>query len=510
MDEELFHNLFIFEMANNHMGDVAQGMRIIQAMALVARDYPSFRYAVKFQYRDLDTFIHPEYKHRTDLKYVKRFMETKISERDRRLLRDEVKRQGLLAICTPFDEPSVDEIERHEYDVVKIGSCSFTDWPLLERIVRVEKPIIASTAGASLDDIDKVVSFFEHRKKKFCLMHCVGEYPVKNENLQLNQIHLLKSRYPDVPIGYSTHEDPDNTDAIKIAVAMGAVVFERHVGVKNEKYDINAYSSTPEQVAKWLSSAHSSMVMCGVSRKRFEGTEKERSDLRGLQRGVFLKRKIKEGEKLNSENTFFAIPNREGQIVANEMSKYCEYISKKEIEINQPALACDFSIHHLRGKVLNIVRQVRGILLASKTALPDKLEMELSHHYGIDKFAEWGATIINCINREYCKKLIIVLPGQKHPVHYHKRKEETFHILYGDVAVNVAGKAMRNRNGEMIVVEREKKHSFSSETGAIIEEISTTHFRDDSFYEDGTISKNKDRKTSMTFWSDWLYSATLN
>ena len=48
-----------------------------------------------------------------------------------------------------------------------------------------------SAAGSSLQDIDNVVSFFEHRNKDFSLMHCVAEYPTGNGNLQLNQIELL-------------------------------------------------------------------------------------------------------------------------------------------------------------------------------------------------------------------------------------------------------------------------------------------------------------------------------
>jgi quercetin dioxygenase-like cupin family protein len=103
-----------------------------------------------------------------------------------------------------------------------------------------------------------------------------------------------------------------------------------------------------------------------------------------------------------------------------------------------------------------------------------------------------------------------VLPGQKHPVHYHKRKEETFHILYGDVAVTVGGNTKKNKNGEMTIVERGAKHSFDSETGAIIEEISTTHYKDDSFYDDASILNNQSRKTGLTFWSDWLYKSDLN
>ena len=96
-------------------------------------------------------------------------------------------------------------------------------------------PIIASTASASFEEIDKVVSFFEHRKKKLCLMHCVGAYPTQRQDLQLGQIDFLKKRNPDITIGFSTHEEPDNIDSIKVAIAKGASVFERHVSVYTEK-----------------------------------------------------------------------------------------------------------------------------------------------------------------------------------------------------------------------------------------------------------------------------------
>ena len=113
-------------------------------------------------------------------------------------------------MTTPFDENSVDLAEELDVDIVKIASCSFGDWPLLEKIVQGDKPIIFSTAGAKFNTIDKVVSFFQHREKEFAIMHCIGEYPTPPPNLQMNQISLLKERYPDVPIGFSTHENPEN------------------------------------------------------------------------------------------------------------------------------------------------------------------------------------------------------------------------------------------------------------------------------------------------------------
>lgn len=496
--------LFIFEMANNHSGDVTHGLRIIKEIKKACRDY-DFEFAFKFQYRELDTFIHPDFKDRQDIKYIKRFSETELNEEEFFKLKNEAVNNGFKTICTPFDGKSVDLIEKQGFDIIKIASCSFTDWPLLERIAKTDKPIIASTAGTSLEEMDKVVSFFEHRNKEFCLMHCVGAYPTVRENLQLNQIDLLKERYPEIAIGFSTHEEPDNIDSIKIAVAKGAKIFERHVSVKTEKYGINGYSSTPKQINNWLASAKDAMAICGIAEGRYEISEKERNDLRGLKRGVFAAGKISKGEKINLGNAFLAIPNVEDQVLANDLAKYTEFTAEKDIDANEPVMYDDVNIKNSRVKVLSIIKQLKDVIVKSNIVLPNRIELELSHHYGIKKYKECGAAILNCINREYCKKLIILLPKQKHPVHHHVKKEETFHVLYGNMKVNINGEEKLLKAGEMLTIERRVKHSFSSETGCVFEEVSTTHYKDDSFYDDKEVVENKSRKTQMTFWSDWLY-----
>lgn len=496
--------LFIFEMANNHSGDVEHGIRIIREMKEVSDEF-DFKVAFKLQYRDLDTFIHPDYKNRSDIKYIKRFSETRLSQEEFKTLKDEITACGFISICTPFDENSVDLIDKHGYDVIKIGSCSFTDWPLLERIVLSDKPIIASTASASLEEIDRVVSFFEHRGKDFALMHCVGAYPTARENLQLNQIDLLKNRYPEVSIGFSTHEEPDNLDSVRMAIAKGAGIFERHVAVPTDKYGINAYSSTPAQVRNWLASAADAYKICGTEEGRYEISEKEYNDLRGLKRGVFASANLYPGEKIKSENTFLAIPNNEDQLIANDLAKYTEYTAKTDIKDNQAVSYSELESKNLREKVLSIIKKIKAIIVESRIALPNKIDLELSHHYGIDKFEEWGAAILNCINREYCKKIIIILPGQNHPDHHHVKKEETFQVLYGDMKVKMEEEEIQLKAGEMITVERGRKHSFSSDTGCVFEEVSTTHFKNDSFYEDPEVAGNQERKTQMTFWSEWLY-----
>ena len=497
--------LMVFDMANNHNGDVNHGIKIIQKIYEVCEEFmEDFIFGFKFQYRDLDTFIHPDYKERMDIKYVKRFSETRLSDEDFKLMKDEVERLGFVSICTPFDENSVDLIERYNFDIIKVASCAFTDWPLLEKIAETDKPIIASTAGATLKEIDSVVSFLEHRNKKAVIMHCVGEYPTKVENLQLNQIGFLRKRYPEMIIGFSTHEEPDNLDSIKIAIAKEGRVFERHVAVESDKYPINGYSSTPSQIKKWLQSAREAYKIGGVENDRHPSTEKEKKDLRGLKRGVFVKEGLKEGDKLTKENTFYAIPCSEEQLIANDISKYVEYILKRDIGAKEVVNSEDLEIKNSRARVLEIIGKLKEIVIESHVALPPKVDLELSHHYGIEKFEEYGATILNCINREYCKKLIILLPKQKHPSHYHKKKEETFQVLYGEMNLTIGGKEKLLHVGDMQTVERGVPHNFSSEEGCVFEEISTRHYKDDSFYEDEEITKKKDRKTEMTFWPDWL------
>jgi len=498
---EVFNKLFIFEMANNHMGDVEHGLRIIREIYEVCKDFP-FKFGFKFQFRDLDTFIHPDYKERMDFKYVKRFSETRLNAAQFKILKDEIDKLGFVSICTPFDERSVDLIEEMNFSIIKIGSCSFTDWPLLERVVKTDKPIIASAAGAKLEDIDKVVSFFEHRGKTFALMHCVAEYPTQNKNLELNQIDLFKGRYPQAAIGYSTHEDPNNFDAIKIAIAKGALLFERHVGVKTDKYSLNAYSSTPEQIKIWLTSAKEAFEMCGVKGKRLEFTPEETASLRALGRGAFAKRPIKKGERITLSDVFLAIPTLDDQIIASDFSKYTEFYAKTAISTNRPILLSNLTKIDNREKIYAIVQKVKKVLKDGNVSVPGMLDLEISHHYGVDRFDEYGCTIINVINREYCKKLIVLLPGQKHPEQYHERKEETFHVLYGDVLLNLDGVEKQCKAGDVVTVERRQKHIFSSKSGAIIEEISSTHYKDDSFYTDPEIAKNEHRKTLISYWMD--------
>ena len=68
-------------------------------------------------------------------------------------------------MCTPWDEKAVQFLENSNIEIMKIASCSFNDWDLLERVSLCKQPIIASTAGAKKIDIDKVYSLFKNKNK---------------------------------------------------------------------------------------------------------------------------------------------------------------------------------------------------------------------------------------------------------------------------------------------------------------------------------------------------------
>ncbi|HNB01649.1 MAG TPA: hypothetical protein PLK61_07580 [Nitrosomonas sp.] len=78
---ELFDRLYIFEMANNHEGSVAHGLKIIDVVANLAKKH-QIKAAVKLQLRELETFIHPDYKQREDIKHIKRFESARLNFQD--------------------------------------------------------------------------------------------------------------------------------------------------------------------------------------------------------------------------------------------------------------------------------------------------------------------------------------------------------------------------------------------------------------------------------------------
>ncbi len=494
----LLNNLFIFEMANNHQGSFQHGRAIISEMGRIARRH-NLNAAVKFQYRDLDSFIHADYKTANEPKHISRFMETRLSRDDYRALIDYTRNEGLTTVVTPFDEISVDHCLEDGVDILKVASCSANDWPLLERIAEARRPTIVSTGGLNVTEIDSVVSFFIHKRIQLGVLHCVGIYPMPPQDANLNFMEKLSNRYPSVPVGWSGHEAPTDLTTVVVAVAKGAQILERHVGLPTESIKLNAYSMSPAQTEQWVEAALESKAICGGETKRI--TQSELDSLRSLKRGVYAARKIKAGELIDRAEVIFQMPCQNDQLTSGEFGRYrVQYIASRDYDAGDPIK--EEPRYDDLSALRSIIHDVKGMLYESKIALGDDVQIELSHHYGFKQFRRTGAVIVNVINRNYCKKLIILLPGQNHPVHWHEKKEETFQILAGEMEVYRNGENLTLKAGGKMLIEPGTRHSFRTQYGVIFEEVSTTHFRNDSFYEDEQIQKQDPlaRKTILTDW----------
>lgn len=494
--------LYCFEMANNHQGSVEHGKSIIANLSDIVKRL-GVRAMVKLQFRDFETFLHPA--DRMGLpgtepltRHTTRFLQTALSRAQFEELVGYSRTLGLPAYSTPFDETSVDLCLDFGFDVIKVGSCSAYDWPLLRRIAETKLPVIVSLAGATLNEINDVVDFFRSSGNPLAIMHCIGVYPAAAEDLQMDVIRQLRERYPGVVVGYSGHEPPGELDLVALAVAKGATILERHVGFPTEEIKLNAYSLTPDEVDRWIAAAQRAVGACanGTPRRPVAG---ERESLLSLKRGIYAQRTIPAGHTIRAEDVFLAMPCLEGQFHAGKYWEIVDsYTPMRPIDANMP-LGLDLPDHLPKPLVLaSIAARVKEMLEEAKISLDDQVGVELSHQYGVDRFYEVGAVIIDIVNREYCKKLVLQFPGQTHPNHKHVQKEETFQVLSGTVDLLLDGEPKRLVAGQKQLVEREQMHAFSTETGMIFEEISTTHIRGDSIYEDQSVpSDPTTRKTKI-------------
>ena len=252
-----------------------------------------------------------------------------------------VKRRGLVAMCTPFDEASVDKIVDMNFDVIKIASCSANDWPLLEKAASAGMPMIVSTGGLTLDQVDDVVSLLEHRGSDFALMHCVSIYPTPDEACNLGNIASFRARYPGRVIGWSTHENPADTVPIGVAAALGAEMFERHVGVATDTVKLNAYSATPEQIDDWIAAWKKVRTLRG-SEVRQAALPEEREAIDGLRRGVFARGPIEANATLMRDDVYFAFPLAPGGLSSGEWRP--GIVTLDEIAADAPVIKASIEI----------------------------------------------------------------------------------------------------------------------------------------------------------------------
>ena len=218
---------FIAEVGNNHNGDYFLARKTIESAAAAGAN------AVKFQKRFIDEVFTTEMQKRPQIKdqvYGKTYGEYRksleLNVDEFRELKKVSEDLGLIFFATPFDEKSVDFLERIGIAVYKISSFDVTNLPLLDSVARKGKPIILSVGMSDLSEVDEAVETILRHNDQLVLTHCVAVYPVPDEMLNLNVISTLRERFHPLPVGYSGHEK-DILPSLA-AVVLGARSIERH------------------------------------------------------------------------------------------------------------------------------------------------------------------------------------------------------------------------------------------------------------------------------------------
>lgn len=336
MNRDFFEDLFVLELANNHWGKLERGLEIIKQYSRIIR-FNNVRAAIKLQFRDVENFIHKDFRDRQDIRYIKKTLDTQLSFENYAVMVEAIRKGGCIPMATPFDEASVDMCVALDIKIIKIGSSDLNDWFLIEKIATTKRPVIVSTGGASLKDIDDLVLFFENRNIPLAINHCVSLYPTEDNDLELNQIDFLKNRYPNHTIGFSTHEYHDWTNSMMIAYAKGARTFERHVDIKDGTTKISPYCSLPDQIDTWIKAYKKAREMSGSPGTQHRvPPQNEIEYLDSLVRGVYAKRDLPVGHVLTMNDVYLAIPLQKGQISCREMMQ--GEVMIKPVEKDKPVM----------------------------------------------------------------------------------------------------------------------------------------------------------------------------
>jgi len=158
---------------------------------------------------------------------------------------------GVQMFATAFDFSSVDFLMKLGVPAFKVASGDLKNIPLLTYIAKCQKPMIVSTGGATMVDVQKAYDAIMPINPKLCLLQCTSGYPAEFDELNLRVITTYRERFPDTVVGYSSHDN-----GISVAVAayvLGARVVEKHFTLNHTlKGTDHAFSLEPIGLKKMV------------------------------------------------------------------------------------------------------------------------------------------------------------------------------------------------------------------------------------------------------------------
>ena len=266
----------IAEIGNNHNGSFDRAVEMVDRAREIGVD------CVKFQMRHLDQVYRQRSldKSGDDLgtEYVIDLLSRfELSVSEHRKLAEYCAQVGILYLCTPWDNKSVDVLEDVGVFAYKVASADLTNVPLLRRLIETAKPLILSTGMSTEDEVKNSVTLLSEHEARFVLLHCNSTYPAPLHDIHLQWMNTLRDIHPFV--GYSGHERGINVSLA--AVPLGACVIERHFTLdRSMEGPDHAASLEPTEFARLVEGIREIEEALG------EGTE----------------RRLSQGEMINREN----------------------------------------------------------------------------------------------------------------------------------------------------------------------------------------------------------------
>ena len=262
----------ISEIGINHNGDIDLAKKLIKLAHECGSD------AVKFQKRDIDSVYTQEFlnsprespwgKTQRDQKIG---LELSISEYEE--IDQYCKSLSIDWFFSCWDKKSQKLMSRFNSKFNKIASPMIVCKEFLEIVAAEKKHTFISTGMTNLETIDEAVEIFQRNNCSFELMHCVSTYPAKIEDINLEVINSLKSRY-GCDVGYSGHESG-------VAVSCGAAAYnisslERHITLDRSMYGSDQSASLGPDGLRFLIGAIRNIEQAkGDGIKRFISEEEK-------------------------------------------------------------------------------------------------------------------------------------------------------------------------------------------------------------------------------------------
>ncbi|WP_235884485.1 N-acetylneuraminate synthase family protein [Bradyrhizobium frederickii] len=239
----------IAEIGNNHNGDFDRAIALVDAAVAAGAD------CAKFQMRKLDEVYRASSLSGKDddlaveytLDLLRRF---ELPTAQQKKIAEYCAAKGIQYLCTPWDASSVAVLESFGVQAYKVASADLTNLPLLARLAATGKALIVSTGMSTTDEIKAAAKFLDERNASYVLLHCQSTYPAALHNIHLRFMETLREIHPMV--GYSGHER--GIAVSTAAVALGAVVIERHITLGREmEGPDHAASLEPEEFKSLVS-----------------------------------------------------------------------------------------------------------------------------------------------------------------------------------------------------------------------------------------------------------------